>query len=117
MSDPGFAGWTGVGAFSAFVCVVVTILGLGGLLLINFEGDLGCELSGSDSNYGELTWSLVPPGPACTFTSEVNGVDKVDGPSPVTSIWLVLVSSSAVFSVWALLRARREQSVAAARPS
>lgn len=41
------------------------------------------------SNYGTLGWSVLPPGPTCTWTVEANGFDKVQGPSPVMSVWLI----------------------------
>jgi hypothetical protein len=56
-----------------------------------------CATPGADSNWGELSWSVLPPGPRCTFTEEANGSDRVEGPGPGMSIWIaVLVGLAAV---------------------
>jgi hypothetical protein len=72
------------------------------LVFIAAQGSLGCELQATDSNYGRRSWSAVPPGPVCTYTTEVNGVDKVDGPSPVTSLWLLTLLMLAIAFVVSL---------------
>lgn len=34
----------------------------------HFGGDLGCDLLASTSNYGEPSWTWLPPGTTCTYT-------------------------------------------------
>ena len=52
------------------------------------DDELYCELEQGDSNFGTVSWSLLPPGPKCTYTVAMNGLDRVEGPGPVTSIWV-----------------------------
>ena len=108
MREPSRFAWILVAALSVIAWVGVALVGLAGLTIIAFQGDLGCELRASDSNYGTLSWSAVPPGPVCTFTTAQNGVDKVDGPSPDTSIWLLSLVGLGVASAWTVRRAMRE---------
>lgn len=56
--------------------------------LIQLVGDAGCEAGVGDSNYGTRGWSVVPPGPTCEYTQEMNGFARVDGPTPIMSLWL-----------------------------
>ncbi len=77
----------------------LVILGWSGTLLVGLAyagvlqllGDANCEPTPGSSTYGEFGWSLMPPGPTCTFTAEVHGFDEVRGPTPVMTIWLVAV--------------------------
>jgi hypothetical protein len=94
--------WNVLAGFALLALVLAGIIGAGGLAFIAAQGPLGCELQGTDSNYGRRSWSAVPPGPVCTYTTEVNGVDKVDGPSPVTSLWLVMLLMLAIAFVVSL---------------
>jgi len=55
-----------------------------------------CPTPGADSDWGRLSWSVFPPGPRCTFTEELNGIDRVDGPGPGMSIWLVVLAALTV---------------------
>lgn len=69
-------------------------------------GEMYCPVEQGASTYGELSWSILPPGPVCTFTAEVHGFDEVRGPYPVMSIWLVVLVVGAVAFVIARRRAR-----------
>jgi hypothetical protein len=97
--------WSVLAGFALLALVLVGIIGAGGLVFIAAQGSLGCELQATDSNYGRRSWSAVPPGPVCTYTTEVNGVDTVDGPSPVTSLWLLTLLMLAIAFVFSLRRA------------
>ncbi|MGB3409990.1 MAG: hypothetical protein WBA45_02235 [Microthrixaceae bacterium] len=89
----------------------IWILGFGGFLVaglvvwtpIEGMGDSFCESAADSSNYGEMSWSLAPPGPQCTFTVESNGFDEVRRPSPLMSLWLtaLVLASTAVLVVGA----------------
>ena len=85
--------------------IVLAVVGAIGIAAVDVLGDAGCEKS--ESNYGKLSWSTIPPGPVCTWTTEVNGFDEVDGPSPVMSIWLVALTVLGAGSIWLVWRARR----------
>lgn len=61
-----------------------------------YFGDLSCEAFPDTSSYGEVVWSVVPPGPICTFTEANNGFDEVRGPSPVMSILIFLLIAGGV---------------------
>jgi hypothetical protein len=65
-----------------------------------------CEPFEGGSTYGELRWSVWPPGPTCTFTAEVHGFDEVRGPYPVMSIWLAALVAGGVLCVSLLRRSR-----------
>ena len=67
------------------------------LFWLQSEG-LACEYRGS-SIYGEPGWSVLPPGPTCTWTEEVHGFDRASGPGPWMSIWL-LVATVFAFVLW-----------------
>jgi hypothetical protein len=38
-----------------------------------------------------MKWSVVPPGPRCVWTVELNGFAASDRPSSIWSVWLVTV--------------------------
>lgn len=107
------------------VSAVLLVLGWTGLLLLGLgwrafvaADDLYCEHSTGDSNFGELSWSIVPPGPVCTWTTERNGFDERYGPTPVMSIWLLALLVIGGLVVWVTRRAwSRQTSVAASSPS
>lgn len=67
--------------------MAIAIVGLGWAALIDFLGDTYCERG--DSNYGELSWSRLPPGPVCSWTEQRNGFTETYGPTPVMAIWLL----------------------------
>jgi len=85
----------------------VLLMGLGYAVLLQLLGDAACSLDPSGSNYGELGWSVVPPGPTCTFTHELHGIDEVRGPTPVMSVWILVLVAGAVALVLAGLRTAR----------
>jgi len=69
--------------------VMIALAGWGFALFIQFFGDSFCERG--DSNYGDMRWSLLPPGPVCKWTEQRNGFAASDGPGPLTSVWLVVL--------------------------
>ena len=84
--------------------VFVLLIGLAWLMLI-LGLDWGyCDRG--DSVYGELRWSLVPPGPTCTWTIKADGVDAHQGPTAVMSIWLVTLLVGGLVA-WLLVRMAR----------
>lgn len=74
--------------------VLVLLAGVAYGALVELSGDSYCPIEPNSSTYGTQGWSVVPPGPTCTFTAEQRGVDdvistdEVRGPTPVMSIWL-----------------------------
>jgi hypothetical protein len=90
------AGWT-----------VLLLLGLAVVAERQWIGDLGCEASTGDSNYGTHGWSVLPPGPTCTYTRDLNGYDQVDGPTPAMSIWLAGLAIGGVICVTLVRRSSR----------
>lgn len=50
----------------------------------------------ADSNRGTLTWSLVPPGHVCTWTTARNGLDARQGPGAWPSVYVALMAVSGV---------------------
>ena len=97
--------WLVAAALTIGAFIIVMLVGLAGLALIGVSGDLGCELQGSDSNYGALSWSVVPPGPVCTYTQAENGVDEVDGPASTTSLWILSLLGLGIASGWSVRKA------------
>ena len=84
--------------------VSLLLIGLAWLMLI-----LGLDWGYCDrgnSAYGELRWSILPPGPTCTWTTEADGVDAHQGPTAVMSIWLVTLLVGGLVT-WLLLRMAR----------
>jgi hypothetical protein len=84
--------------------VSVLLIGLAWLMLIFGLGWVFCDRG--NSVYGELRWSLFPPGPMCTWTREANGVDAHQGPTAVMSIWLVTLLAGGLVA-WLLVRMAR----------
>ena len=83
-------GWTLLFLFT----VALALIGIGYAMLL---GDLtACPTPGQNSNWGEFSWSALPPGPRCTFTLEANGLNRVDGPGLGMSIWLATLIALAV---------------------
>jgi hypothetical protein len=58
--------------------------------VVDFLDFMNCAVDGFDSNYGELEWSVLPPGPQCVYTEEVNGFDAVVGPSWMWSVGVLI---------------------------
>ncbi len=74
--------------------VALALVGVAYAMLL--DDLLACPTPGADSNWGSLSWSVLPPGPRCTFTEELNGMDLVEGPGPGMSIWLAALVTLAV---------------------
>lgn len=74
--------------------VALTLIGIAYAMLL--DDVLACPTPGADSNWGRLSWSVLPPGPRCTWTEELNGIDRVEGPGPGMSIWLAVLGTLAV---------------------
>jgi hypothetical protein len=100
--------WGVIVVLAVLAWIGIAGVGLAWMAVVDFEGDLYCQQPGSDSNYGKLSWSAVPPGPVCTYTAQMNGVDRVDGPTPVTSVWLLTLVGLGSASVWAVRLAVRD---------
>ena len=81
--------WLGVAA-----TLSLALLGVAYALLLDDVN--ACELDTGDSNYGSLSWSVLPPGPTCTYTEAANGVARSDGPGPAMTIWLLLLLIASV---------------------
>ena len=108
--DSGVAGSHGLSGALVSLAIgawaLVLLVGLGYAALVQLSDDTYCPPFEGSSQYGELDWSVLPPGPTCTFTADVHGFDEVRGPTPVMSVWLaVLVVGPAV--CLALVRASR----------
>lgn len=82
----------------------VLLIGLAGAMLILVLDWGYCERG--DSVYGELRWSLLPPGPTCTWTLEADGFDARQGPTAVMSIWLATLVAGGLIA-WLLVRRAR----------
>lgn len=91
--------WTLVFLFT----VSLALIGVAYGLFVEYADGLTCPTPGADSNWGELSWSVLPPGPRCTWSEELNGIDRVEGPGPVMSSWIVAVAGLSV----GLMRAHR----------
>ncbi len=83
--------------------VALLLLGVAYGVMVQMLGSAYCEPVSGSSTYGELNWSIVPPGPTCTFTAAIHGFDAVRGPYPVMSVWLAVLAVGGVLCV-ALLR-------------
>jgi hypothetical protein len=92
---------------AAIVWTAVLFVGFVHAALAQFLGSSACEASPGDSNYGEFGWSLLPPGPTCTFTEEANGFAEVRGPGPYMSVWLFVLVVGGWVCVRLFRRARR----------
>lgn len=85
---------------------IIAAIGTAYGLLVWDMGELYCPVEQGASTWGELSWSILPPGPVCTFTADVHGFDEVRGPYPVMSIWLLVLVVGAIAFVVARRRAR-----------
>jgi hypothetical protein len=65
--------------------LTVAFLGFGYLVLV-----AACPSPASNMTSGDLGWSVLPPGPKCTWNEAEHGVSgSDDGPGPVMSVWIV----------------------------
>jgi hypothetical protein len=91
----------------AFVAALawLGLLAIGVLVMVAIEvaPELWCDHPLHDSDYGEMSWSILPPGPMCTWSVE-NGnlVNDTRGPGPAFSLWLLSLVGSGAFTVWAI---------------
>lgn len=76
--------WTLVFLFT----ISLALIGVAYGMFVEYADGLTCPTPGMDSNWGELSWSVLPPGPRCTWSEELNGITRVEGPGPVMSVWL-----------------------------
>lgn len=97
------------------IWVAVLVLGVAYGILVNDADDLNCEPTPGSSDYGDFAWSVLPPGPTCTFTEALHGFDGVRGPQPVISVWMATLAIGGMLSV-ATLRRSRPPNRTAARP-
>ncbi len=68
-----------------------------------FMGVTACEHPRFDSNYGELSWSVLPPGRVCRFANLPDGRPvETSGPHLYMSLYLLVTLLAGV----ALLRRR-----------
>lgn len=73
--------------------VLVALVGTAWGALVIAQDDFYCPHPTRDSDYGELSWSVLPPGPQCTWSTESgNHVDDARGPTPVMSVWLATLA-------------------------
>ncbi len=89
------------------------LIGLAWAALILLLGDMYCDRG--RSNYGELSWSWLPPGPVCTWTEKSDGYAGSAGPTWVMSTWLVVLAVWGFAARFARRKARDERSAVAAR--
>lgn len=91
-------------------CTIATP-GLVGALLISYSEPVYCaaptDAGGSVYDIGELSWSVVPPGPRCTWTNRPGGIDRTQGPSPVWSMWVLILLVLGSLGMRALCRSIR----------
>lgn len=95
----------GVAAVAWFMLLV------GGLAYAAYLQDLGsafCVPFEGSSQYGEFRWSILPPGPTCSFTMSVHGFDETRGPTPVMSIWIVVLALGLLTTIALLAEVRRQ---------
>jgi hypothetical protein len=85
--------------------LAVLLLGVAYGAMVQMLGSAYCEPVPGSSTYGELDWSIAPPGPTCTFTADIHGFDAVRGPYPVMSVWLAVLAIGGVLCVALLRRA------------
>ena len=86
--------------------VAVLVVGVAYGVLVNDMDELYCEPTPGSSDYGDFAWSVLPPGPTCTFTGALHGFDGVRGPTPVMSVWMANLAIGGMLSVAMLRRSR-----------
>lgn len=91
---------------ASVVWVGILLVGVAYGVLVEALGPTYCELTPGSSAYGELGWSVLPPGPTCTFTEAVHGIDAVRGPYPVMSIWLAFLAIGGMLCIALFRRSR-----------
>lgn len=100
VGGPTRAHWSTSVVLIGLAWFIIAAIGIAYGLNVWDMGSMYCPVEQGASTYGELSWSILPPGPVCTFTVDVHGFDEVRGPYPVMSIWLlVLVIGTVAFAV------------------
>jgi hypothetical protein len=95
----------------ALVWSVAASLFLVWVVLIQVSGNIvWCEASSGDSNYGELRWSLLPPGHFCSWTTESNGFTATTRPNVLYTVVAVALLVGGVVILAALISNRRRHS-------
>ena len=90
-----------IGLLAAGLFVVAAVVAVAWVGIVSTFGDSWCERS--DSNYGSLSWSVLPPGHVCTWTADANGFSGVEGPGWQGSVYVVglgLLGGAAAFLLW-----------------
>jgi hypothetical protein len=90
--------------------VLWVVVGVAGIAVVDASSDLWCEHEAGDSEFGELSWSIVPFGPVCTWHQRVNGFDERRGPYPFGTIWVLGVAAGPV--AYVLVRRHEHDSAA-----
>lgn len=106
VGGPPRAYWSTSAILIGLAWLAVAAIGVAYGLHVWRTGDVYCQVAPKVYDYGELSWSVLPPGPVCTFTADAHGFDGVRGPYPVMSIWLLVLVVGAVAFVVARRRAR-----------
>lgn len=109
IGGPARVRWSTSVILIGLVWFIVAAIGTAYGLLVWDMDSMYCPVEQGVSTYGELSWSILPPGPVCTFTADVHGFDEVRGPYPVMSIWLLVLVIGAVAFVVARRRARAQR--------
>jgi hypothetical protein len=78
----------------AVLWLLGAVAGIGWVGLVSFFGDAWCERG--DSNYGQLSWSVLPPGHTCTWTAQDNGFDATEGPGWQGSAYIIVMAVGGV---------------------
>lgn len=86
-----------VGAVAASIGFVTFLVGALWMAFIGVSASTYCERG--DSNYGALTWSKLPPGPVCTWSDQTHGGASTTGPTPVMSVWIIVMILLGVVAV------------------
>jgi len=103
-------------AIAIVAWVVIATVGVGWAFLIEVLDFGYCESSVGDSNFGELSWSVFPPGPVCSWTVASNGFADTRGPTPVMAAWLLTLAVLGLLTI-RLGRAARPDPTDEPRPT
>lgn len=88
-----------VGLVATVAGTALLLVGLLWMAFIGFSASTYCERG--DSNYGTLSWSTLPPGPVCTWSEGPIRAAETTGPTPVMSMWILVMGALAVIAVGA----------------
>lgn len=85
--------WVGLWWTMLSLWMVLLLAGLGFVGLTAAFHEESCYRAGS-ANPGTLSWSAVPPGYVCTWTTAQNGFDAVQGPGAGPTAYLALMAAA-----------------------